>query len=153
MERQQRTVDTRQLMQVCTELLQTGAVVPLVVSGGSMLPFLADGRDTVYLRRAEGLLRRGQIALYRRDGGSYVLHRVASRRKDGYVMLGDAQTQLEYGVQPSQLVAVVEAVDRKGRRLTPRSACWRFYATVWLWLRPLQRTVMDRVHRQHGRRN
>ena len=123
MERQQRTVDTRQLMQVCTELLQTGAVVPLVVSGGSMLPFLADGRDTV------------------------------SRRKDGYVMLGDAQTQLEYGVQPSQLVAVVEAVDRKGRRLTPRSACWRFYATVWLWLRPLRRTVMDRVHRQHGRRN
>ena len=60
-----RVVDTESLMRDYRSALADGAELPLVVSGGSMRPFLAPGRDTVYLRAPDRPLRRGDIAFYR----------------------------------------------------------------------------------------
>ena len=48
------------------------ATVVLTVTGGSMLPLLAGGRDRVTLGPVPERLRRGEVLLYRRADGSYV---------------------------------------------------------------------------------
>ncbi len=69
------------------------ATVVLTVTGGSMLPLLAGGRDRVTLGPVPERLRRGEVLLYRRADGSYVLHRLTGFGQDGtLVFCGDRQT-------------------------------------------------------------
>lgn len=64
--------------------LSCGEKVFLTVTGNSMLPFLADGRDRVVLQRIEKRPKKGDIIFYRRKNGAYVLHRVVGRRGEGF---------------------------------------------------------------------
>ena len=116
--------------------------LPLIVTGGSMNPFLIQGRDTVYLSRLERPARRGDILLYQRDNGKYILHRVWRVEKDGTLtIVGDAQTQLERGIRQDQIIAVVTAVIRKGQRMAPGSFWWEFFEKVWIRMVPLRGLV------------
>ena len=116
--------------------------LPLVVTGSSMTPFLVSGRDTVFLSRLERPARRGDILLYRRDSGQYVLHRVWRVETDGtFTIVGDAQTELERGIRADQVIARVTAVERKGKRMGPGSFWWEFFEKVWIRMVPLRRLV------------
>ena len=130
-------------MEPLLALLEETQTVPLVISGSSMTPFLAPGRDTVYLSRVEKPLRKGDMVLYRRHNGRYILHRVFKAEPDGYIMVGDAQTQLEPGISPEQVCAVVTAVSRKGRLLQRGSFWWDFFETVWIRMVPLRPLVRN----------
>ena len=124
--------------------------LPLIVTGGSMNPFLIQGRDTVYLSRLERPARRGDILLYQRDNGKYILHRVWRVEKDGTLtIVGDAQTQLERGIRQDQIIAVVTAVIRKGQRMAPGSFWWEFFEKVWIRMVPL-RGLVRRIHGLFG---
>lgn len=119
-------------------LLDEASAVPLVISGSSMTPFLIPGRDTVYLSKVSGLLKRGDIVLYQRDNGRYVLHRILRADRDSYTMLGDAQTVPEPGIRHDQILAVVSAVRRKGKIQKRGSFWWFFFRTVWIRMVPLR---------------
>lgn len=119
------------------DLLEDIPRVPLVISGYSMTPFLVHGRDTVYLSKITQPPRRGDMILYRRDSGGYVLHRIY-RAGATYTMVGDAQTLLEPGIRRDQLLARVGAVCRKGRLLEQGSFLWDFFERVWIRLVPLR---------------
>ena len=123
-------------------VIDTGAAAPLVISGSSMSPFLVHGRDTVYLSRPAGQLRRGDMALYRRDNGQYVLHRVYRVEGKRYTMVGDAQAELEHGIREDQILAVVKRVLRKGKAVEPGCVLWFFFEKVWIRMVPLRRPVM-----------
>lgn len=126
--------------------------LPLLISGGSMSPFLVGGRDTVFLSRVEKPLRRGDMVLYRRSGGAYVLHRILKADTDAFTMLGDAQTVPEPGIRPDQVIAVVARVQRKGKLMGPGSFWWEFFARIWLRLRPLRRPLMGLYNRIYALR-
>lgn len=116
--------------------------LPLVVSGSSMNPFLIHGRDTVWLSRLERPVRRGDILLYQRRSGAYVLHRVWKVCPDGsYTMVGDAQTVLEPGIRDEQVIAIVTAVERKGRKILPGSFWWAFFEKFWIRIVPARRGI------------
>ena len=113
--------------------------LPLIVTGGSMNPFLIQGRDTVYLSRLERPARRGDMLLYQRAGGQYVLHRVWKAEKDGtFTMVGDAQTELEPGIREDQIIAIVTSVVRKGKPMAPGGFWWEFFEKVWIRMVPLR---------------
>lgn len=116
--------------------------LPLVISGSSMTPFLKHGRDTVYLSRLERQPKRGDMLLYRRDTGAYILHRVVRVEAGICTMVGDAQTMLEPGIRPDQIIAIVTAVDRKGKRQKPGCFWWEFFEKVWLKMIPLRPSIM-----------
>lgn len=131
------------LLEEYRKLLQEEDVkeLPLTITGNSMSPFLIHGRDTVYLSRLTRPARRGDMLLYRRDNGAYILHRVYAVTPDAYTMVGDAQTELEHGIRPDQVIAVVTRVVRKEQELRPGSFWWEFFATAWLRFLPLRRPI------------
>ena len=115
--------------------------LPLVITGNSMSPFLIHGRDTVYLSRLTRPVRRGDMLLYRRENGNYVLHRVFKAGPESLTMIGDAQTVLEPGIQPEQVIAIVTRVERKGKQLAPGSFWWEFFEKGWIRIIPLRRLI------------
>ena len=119
-------------------LLEETEPVPLVISGTSMMPFLAHHRDTVYLSRIRENPGVGDMVLYRRDNGRYILHRILAVHGDAFDMLGDRQVHPEPGIRRDQLLAVVTAVRRKGTVLKPGHPVWDFFRGPWRWLRPLR---------------
>ena len=141
MEYNVRELDAEVLMPALLSLLEETDAVPLVISGSSMTPFLVHGRDTVYLSKVTAPLKRGDMILYQRDGGSYILHRIFRAGHDGYTLVGDAQTLLERGIRADQVLAVVTAVRRKGKLLKQGSFWWDFFEKVWIRMVPLRPAV------------
>lgn len=137
-----RIVDTKAYLDTAVSLLHSGKDhIPVPVSGDSMCPFLRPG-DTVYLSSPSGSHRPGDIVLYRRKNGAYILHRIIRTGKGSIVLIcGDNQTVLEPVNAPEQILAQVACVERKGRHISPKSVTWRFYATFWRWLRIFRPTL------------
>lgn len=142
MEHNIRVLPPEELMSKLPELLEAAEAVPLIISGGSMAPFLIPGRDTVYLSRVSRPLKRGDMILYRRDNGQYILHRICAVTGDSYSLVGDAQQLIEQGVAPDQVLALVTAVCRKGKTLGPGNWLWVFFEKIWLRLIPHRRKLV-----------
>lgn len=123
-------------------LLAEQKQVLLTVTGNSIYPLFRSGADRVLLETPKSTpLKKGQIALYQRPNGKYVLHRVMKVQHGAYWMAGDAQTDLEKGVAPDSVVAVVCAFERNGRIMDCSSGAYRAYAHLWMLLRPLRRPI------------
>lgn len=153
MEKTSRRIDTALLMEQYRALLETVDALPLQVTGSSMTPFLAPERDSVLLRKPGERLHRGDIALYQRDDGAYVMHRVYRCESGGsYSMLGDAQQQVEHGIRRGQVIAVVCAAQRKGKEQKPGCFWWEFFARVWVRIVPLRPALRGLYGRTFGRR-
>ena len=132
------------IMEPLLTLLNETESVPLVISGSSMTPFLVHRRDTVYLSKPDRPLKKGDMVLYQRDNGAYILHRIFKTDLNSYTMVGDAQTVLEYGIRNDQIRAVVTAVRRKGKLIQRGSFWWDFFEKVWISMvpfRPLFRKI------------
>ncbi len=136
-----RTVDTKEYLDAICELLEQGKEnLSVPVSGNSMIPFLRPG-DTVYLSLAKKPLKPGDICLFCRLDGSYVLHRLFRKDTGGRLwMLGDNQRILE-PVLPCQVRAVVTGVIRRGKKLSQRDFLWWCYAYPWRWLWRSRRSI------------
>lgn len=114
-----------------------GAVIP--VAGNSMEPFLKENRDQVYLvrPRQNEVYQPGEIVLFQRGNGQYVLHRIVMAAEKLLMIRGDNQMAAE-PVKTEQVKARVIRVRRNGRWMTPRNMIWKFFAGPWnrmLWLR------------------
>lgn len=160
MKTERKTVAPEQLLETYRQLLweENAGPLPLVVTGNSMSPFLIHGRDRVWLARPDRLIHRGDILLYRRENGMYVLHRVYAVEAGVFTMVGDAQTELERGIQTAQVIAVVTQVERKGKMLTQGCFWWDFFERAWVWILPLRRPIhrlysLLRGHHVHAERN
>lgn len=137
------TLDTKQFLDTVCQLLQQGQTnVTVPVAGSSMVPFLHNG-DTVYLNAPPKKLKKGDVVLYTRDNGDYVLHRIRKVHKNGSLTLvGDAQQFLEHLPGWDRVHGIVVAARHKGKRITPRSFHWWFYRHIWLWLLPWRYRLM-----------
>ena len=103
-------LDTNQYLDAVCRMIEEGKEnVPVPVKGVSMRPFLRDG-DFAYLVSLPRKLKRGDIVLFQRKNGQYVLHRIYKILKNGsYLLLGDSQLEPE-PVNAGQLRAKVSFV-------------------------------------------
>ena len=145
MESQTRVLPPEMLIPELLALLEATDSVPLTISGNSMTPFLVHGRDTVFLSKVTRPLKKGDMILYQRRNGRYILHRICRVHPDGYDLVGDAQTVIEPGIRPEQVLAIVNTVRRKGKILSHGSFRWNFFEGFWLRVIPL-RPVIRRVY-------
>ena len=119
---------------IITEVLESGGEFRLYPKGTSMLPLLRQGKDSVVLIRAEDNIKKHTVAFYQRKDGSYILHRIIKRDDDGtYVMCGDNQTELETGVEPTQIIGCVSEIYR-GKKPVVKSPIYKLYVIVWCFM-------------------
>lgn len=133
-----KTVDTREYLSALEEMIRNGEAVSIPISGYSMNPFLADKRDHVLVKRPDRPLKRGDIVLYRRRNGQYILHRIWKIRSDGYYIVGDGQTKIEGPIKPQQIIGRVEKIRRKGQWIDETDPLWRFFERVWIRIVPVR---------------
>lgn len=135
-----RTLDTNAYLNAVCQMLADGAsAVPVPVTGVSMRPFLRTG-DFVYVELPGETIRKGDILLFRRPNGQYILHRVMKIRKDGYLMLGDSQLEME-PIHTSWVRAKAVSAKVGGQMLTPKSLRWWMFAYPWRWLAPWRKQI------------
>ena len=152
MERKVKLLEPDVLIEPLLGLLEEAESVPLRISGGSMTPFLVGNRDTVYLSKVNRPLKKGDMILYRRDNGAYILHRICRVEGDSYTLIGDAQTWPEPGIRPEQVLALVTAVQRKGKLLRGGSFWWDFFEKIWIRVIPLRPAAVAVYSRLRGLR-
>ena len=110
-----RNVSIQELGPIIAQTVNAGGTAELTVTGRSMLPLLLDRVSRVKLT-AISEPRYGDMVLYRRDSGTYVLHRLIRCNADGtYTMCGDGQTVPEPGLRRDQMIAVVRSFARRGK--------------------------------------
>ena len=129
-----------ELYPVMKEVLDSGGTANFNPHGTSMLPMLHNDGDRVILKKPEGELKKYDLPLYRRTDGAFVLHRVVRKPENGvYTMCGDNQWVLEKGIRHEQIIGVVTAFDRKGKRINADNKAYMLYARVWVAIMPLRR--------------
>ena len=134
-----RKINMADLYPVITDVLGNGGTFSLTVTGSSMFPFLAGGRDQVTLSAIPSKLRKNDLPLYRRASGQFVLHRVVKVCRDGtYTCCGDHQWCLEKGLLQGQMIGVATEYVRKNRHFSNRNILYRIYRAVWTWLIPVR---------------
>lgn len=140
-----RIVDTTEYLDTVCELLRDGKRdVPVPIKGVSMRPFLRD-QDMAYLIPVEDPVRPGDILLFQRPDGRYILHRVHRLLGNGtYLMLGDSQRGTEI-IGEDALRGKVSFVRIQDRNVAPGSFRWWFFAYPWRWLAPA-RGIIGRLH-------
>ena len=82
-----------------------------------MMPLLRQGKDLVTIRTVERRLKEREVALYKRDSGQLVLHRVIEVYEEGYGIRGDNTFGLEK-VRDDQILGVLTEVIRDGKTIS-----------------------------------
>ncbi len=128
---------------VLFSVLHEGQVIPIVPKGTSMCPFFMGDRDTLYLKRPLYPLKRGDIALYQRENGSHIVHRIHHVQKNNkinlYYFLGDNQTWIEGPIPEGKIIGVTSYYMRKSKKIDCTSN-WKYNLLwrIWMILRPLR---------------
>ena len=120
-------------------ILDTEGVLVYRIEGVSMQPMLRMGRDLVVIRKPDGRLQKYDVALYRRQTGNYVLHRVVRVCEDGYIIRGDNCFRDETDITDREIVGVLAQFRRRGREISASSRLYRLYARFWVASYPVRR--------------
>lgn len=119
-------------------IIRRGDTVKMKVTGYSMYPLVSSRRDSVLLGKAERH-RIGDVSLFQRSDGSFILHRIVGEKDGAFYFCGDYEVKKEYPVYPSQIVAVAKGFYRKERFISCDSFLYKLYCLFWrgtFWIRP-----------------
>lgn len=143
---QERIISFVTIAPLLSEILAESGSVEITTTGNSMCPMLHDRKSRVRLAKPEQL-QKGDLPLYRRDNGAYVLHRIVSVNGDILTCCGDAQWHLERGIRTDQVLAVVTDFTWKDRWVSCDSLLYRLYWRIWVFIRPLRHLVFGGSNR------
>lgn len=139
-----------QLEPLFRAVIEGGGTFTLRPQGTSMRPTILAGRDSVSIVRLDGEPEVADILFYRRPDGQFVLHRLVGRDARGYILCGDYQTLLEYGVQRDWIIGVVSAIHRPDGGLVRGTPAFLRAGKRRLRNRPL-RILYTRLRRLFGK--
>ncbi len=106
------------LLPFIQEAFNRGMDFQIPITGTSMNPLLYQNRDFVKIVKPVLPLKVGDIPLYRRDDGTFVLHRVVGIKANGeYIMCGDNQFILEYGITDKNIIGVAKVLLIDGKEI------------------------------------
>lgn len=120
--------------------LRAGKPVVAQTVGDSMQPLLFQGKTQVVLVPLSGPLKRGDLPLYQRPSGQYVLHRIVRAENGVYYTRGDNRYGAER-VEPDWVLGVTTEVLRDGRTIRVSDFGYRCYVAVWLASYPVRYVV------------
>ncbi len=143
--------DMASLYALIAPVLAQNGTVKMKVAGFSMYPLVASRRDSVLLGKAD-TLKIGDVPLFQRADGSFILHRIVGKKDGAFYLCGDYETKKEYPVYPDQIVAVAKGFYRKERFISCDSFLYKLYSFLWrgtFWIRPfLLKSLAFYTHRK-----
>ena len=111
-------VNMESLLPFIEEAFSRGLDFQIPITGTSMNPLLYQNRDFVKIQKPTLPLKKGDIPLYRRKDGAFVLHRVVDIKENGeYVMCGDNQFILEYGITDANIIGIAKKLIIDGKEI------------------------------------
>ncbi len=114
------------------ELLQNEGVLIAPNVGKSMMPLLRENYDIMVIKKKGAERCKKYDAVLYKSRGRYVMHRVIKVRENDYVIVGDNCRVLEYGITDDNILGVLVAVLRGGKReLKCDSFILKLYAHLW----------------------
>lgn len=119
-------VNLKEFWPVMKEVIESGGEFTFYPHGSSMLPLIREGVDQVALVKAKSV-KLGDTVFYLRDNGQFVLHRIVKIKNGEYVMCGDNQFQLEYGITDKHILAKMKAVIRDGQVIDETNVKYQRY--------------------------
>lgn len=126
-------VTMQELLPFIEEALNNDKTFIIPITGTSMRPLLIAGRDTVTLKKCNTTLKKGDLPLYRRKDGAFVLHRVVGFTENGnYIMCGDNQFLKEKGIAHNQIIGVVTEITRNSKTFSVESKKYQRYVKFGL---------------------
>ncbi len=120
------------------KLLTQGEALGVLTRGKSMLPLIREGKTEVLVVPVDRELTVGEMPIYVRKDGAYILHRVIGVDEDYYYIRGDNCTTIEQ-VPKKDVLGVATELHRGG--LTIRTTDWHYR----LYVRLLMATERPRI--------
>lgn len=119
------------LLSSAEELLAEGRDVELMAKGFSMRPYLESEKDSVLLRKVDGIAV-GDVILARIAPKSYVLHRVWAIDGDNVTLMGDGNIRgKEHCKKKDVIGTVILFLKADGRKIKPgKGKVWRAFLPV-----------------------
>ena len=108
---QQREIKLEQIEQTIRKVLASGGEFSFYPGGTSMQPF---------------------IILYKRENGTFVLHRVTGKKENAYIFRGDNQFLDEYGIKREQMIGRVTEIIRGDDVIPVNDIKHRMWAGFWV---------------------
>lgn len=142
-------ISLQEIYPIIKEKLEAGGTVQLPITGTSMNPLLYWGRDTVELIKCDNP-QKYDIIFYRRDDGSFVLHRIVGKNDKGFILCGDNQVKKEYGITDKNIIAVVKSITRKGKTFSVDKALYKLYVKLWTLILPLRNIILVPMRKIKG---
>ncbi|MCH5187054.1 MAG: S24/S26 family peptidase [Oscillospiraceae bacterium] len=128
-------------------ILDQGHDVQIKPQGYSMYPLIIPERDEAIVSSASDVqLKKGDVALYRREGSILVLHRICKIKEDGFYMVGDNQSEVEGPLKREQIKGVLTGFIRNGKYISVRHPVYLLLSRLWLLLRPVRPFIAKSVH-------
>ena len=134
------------------DFLNKTGYLAYTVRGVSMMPLLRQKKDVVMLRRkGEERCEKYDVVLYRSpDRSHFILHRVLKVRPDDYVIAGDHNTFLEYGITDDQILGVMTSIRRNGKDITMDNTLYRLYVHLWCDCYPVRMAIIRGKQKMFG---
>lgn len=112
------------IIPVMLEAFENDKTFTFPVNGRSMSPFLKKD-DLVTVSKCDEI-KKGDVILFKRTLGGYVLHRVKRVKNDEIVVYGDRQLNYET-LDRSQVIAIMVSKNRNGKEISLDKSSYKMY--------------------------
>ena len=145
---------TKELIPIFRELLESGNIISVKITGNSMFPLFSHIRDTLTISRSDKYKKR-DIVMYVRDNGDLVIHRIVGKKDNAFILCGDNQMIKEYPIRSEQIMGKLISFERKGKKYTVKNPIYLIYSFIWcisLKLRkPMLKIMLETSKKLNGR--
>lgn len=117
--------------------VRSGRPVVSFTVGDSMEPLLYDRSTRVVICRADRPLQPGELPLYRRPNGRFIMHRIIRADAGQYYTRGDNRCGLE-AVPREWVLGVVTEIYRGKHHFSVDHPAYRAYVLLWNAIYPLR---------------
>jgi len=127
-----KTVSLNDIFPIISEQLESGGSTSFTIHGTSMLPFLKDRVDKVWISKPSRELKKYDIIFYKLERHGFILHRIVKVKKDGVICRGDNQTDNEPLLKRDDVIAVVTDYERNGKKKPINTLSQKIYSRFWV---------------------
>lgn len=137
-----------EIFPIIQELINIDKQVVITARGNSMRPFLRDRIDRLILAKPCDAVQKGDVMLYEKPDGVFVLHRVVSKDEDGtFTFMGDCQNNKDVGVTADMIKAKLVGFFRGSKEISTDNPRYKKFVNIWMKSRFVRRIYVGIFHR------